>query len=309
MRHSESIPAPDVEGILEEAELWTELPLFDYAMKRFCFEMVAFHGGSRIANLGMGHTLAWAAAVLIVYLDHQRAEGVTSTEILRLCDAGGIGGRKAVGSAIDALRSAGLVSIHPKPNDARAKRLRPTAALFDLHHDNLAARLTALEILQPLSAPASEVARRLPTLLAFLGGNVEAFARTRFRLYDKFPEVRAFMDRSCGYMILLDLLRRVHFPGDEPLTSEASPSHLAAQFHVSRAHVRKLLQNAHENGWILAPEGGQIILDPRFFRRMRLWIGAEFVWMWRLVGREARDSQTANPDLRNSAISGANSSL
>jgi len=286
MNKIDSISLPNVEGILEEADEWTRRPGFDGAMQRFCLEMVASHSGSRIANFGMRHTLAWAVSVMIVYLDYRRAEGVTFSEIVRFCEAGGLGSRKAVRSVIDGLLSIGLLTVQSKPGDRRAKRLRPTDTLFELHYDNLAARLAALEMLQPQSVPATQAARRPSTLLAFLGGNVEAYARLKFRLYDQFPEVSAFMDRTCGYIILLDLLRQATAHGGAPVIVEALPVEMAARFHVSRAHVRKLLQEARDNGWFgLKPGGRQIVFHPVFYSRIRLWIGAEFAWMWRLVGQ------------------------
>lgn len=278
------ISAPDLTGIHEEALAWTRRDGFDRAMAVFCEEMVAFHSGRQVANLGMGHTLIWAIAALIVYFDQARPEGVTFTEIAHLCEAGGLGGRKAAKSAIDALRSGGLVTALPRPEDRRARRLRPTQKLLDLEHDNIVGRLKALELTQPLPGRAEELGRGPRALHAFLGGNVEAFVHARFRLYDGFSEVQAFMDRSCGYMILLDLLRRAHAGEDDLAMTEASPSDLSARFDISRAHVRKLLTRAHERGWIAAElETGRIRLDPGFHRRMRHWIGVEFVWMWRLV--------------------------
>ena len=282
MRPGERVTPPSTAGLMAEAQAWTRRPAFDAALRRFCEGMVAFHSGRRVANVGLGRTLNWAAASFVVYLDHARPEGVGFSQILQICAAGGLGGRKAVRHALDALIATDLARLHDRPDDARVRRLRPTPALLALHRESLAARLSALELVQPLWAPGREIARDPAALYAFLGGNVEAFATARFRLYDEFPEVRAFMDRACGYLILLDLLRAAPFGARD--ADYARASRLAEAFHVSRAHVRKLLAMAQAQGWLVeGPRRGDVALSPAFAARLRLWIGAEFVWLSRLV--------------------------
>jgi hypothetical protein len=299
MQWGQRVAPPSSAGLVEEAAELTKRPGFDAAMLRFCEALVAFHSGRRVANLGAGRTLSWAVATLIVYLDHGEARGVDFTQILRLCEAGGLGARKAVKRVIDTQVATGLVTREARPEDARARRLRPAPALLALHHESLAARLGALELVQPLWGPARRIAHEPPTLMAFLGGNVEAFARAGFRLYDAFPEVRAFMDRACGYLILLELLRQAS-TGERD--AAASATRLAERFDVSRAHVRKLSDMARANGWLAgARERGDFALDPAFVGRLRLWIGAEFVWTWRLVALAAPGAPSTSPAARGSA--------
>jgi hypothetical protein len=56
--------------------------------------------------------------------------------------------------------------------------------------------------------PAMEWARTEGVLAAFVRGNVEAYRRERHILFEHFPEVRSFMDRHCGYHILMEALGR-----------------------------------------------------------------------------------------------------
>jgi hypothetical protein len=253
-------------------------------LKTFCDRLIDFHVGRRLNNIGMGYTLGWATAALIVYLDHALPEGVTTAQLVRLLTAGRLAGPKAVKGAISVLLSFRLIEEHAHGFDRRAKRLRPTDLLLDVQRDNIVARLSALEIVQPLPKPACEWGRENSVVIAFLGGNVRAFAHHKFRLYDGFPEIRAFMDRASGFLVLLDILRRADDVRGGAIVTAASPSALASRFDVSRAHVRKLLTAAQAQRWLdIDANSGRVLLDPSFHHRLILWIALEFVWMWRLV--------------------------
>lgn len=282
-KQRDSISAPDLATLEAEARALQAHPKFDHALAAFCDGMIGSYTGRRLANIGLGHTLGWVVSVLIIYLDHALPEGTTSAQLISLCTAGRLAGAKAVKGAIRVLLSFGLVAEEAHATDRRAKRLRPTQLLLDIHSENIVARLAALEIIQVLPKPATEWGRERSVMLAFFGGNIEALTQSGFRLYDGFPEIRAFMDRACGYLILLDLLNGV-VPTRNGATTTALPSALAARFDVSRAHVRKLLAMAQNAGWLqFEPKRDQVLLESTFHGRLRHWVALEFVWTWRLV--------------------------
>ncbi len=284
MEQRDSIFAPDRAALEDEARRLTRRPEFDRARAEFCNGLINFHVGRRLANIGMGYTLGWATAALIVYLDHASPEGVTAAELARLLTAGRLASPKAVKGAINVLLSFGLIKGDAHGADRRAKRLRPTDLLLDVQRDNMVARLSALEILQPLPAPARDWGREHSVVIAYLGGSVRAFAHSKFRLYDGFPESRAFMDRASGYPILLDFARDARELSDGAIVTVASSSALASRFHVSRTHVRKLLAAAQAEGWLdIDANSGRVSLDASFHQRLILWIALELVWIRRFV--------------------------
>ncbi len=284
MKQRDSNSAPDRAALEDEARASQAHPDFDRAVKAFCQGMIDTHAGRRLANIGLGHTLGWATAVLIVYLDHTRPEGTISSELIELCSAGGLAGAKAVKGAIRTLLSFELIAKEEHPVDRRATRLRPTQLLLDIQSENIVARLAALEIVQPLPLPAHEWGRRRSVMLAFYGGNVEAFARHRFRLYEGFPEIQAFMDRACGYLVLLDMLQKAGPASSAGVPTTVLPSALAPRLDVSRTHINKLLATAQDEGWLkVGPKRSEIFLEPTFYRRLRDWVALEFVWTWWLV--------------------------
>lgn len=284
MKQRAAIFAPNLAALEDEARALLTHADFDRALTAFCKGMVGSYTGRRLANIGLGHTLGWLVSILIIYLDHAAPEAATSTKLSELCVAGGLAGAKAVRGAVRVLLSFGLIAEEAHAIDRRAKRLRPTELLLDIHRENIVARLSALEIVQPLPAPARQWGRERSVMLAFFGGNIEALAQSGFRLYDGFPEIRAFMDRACGYLILLDILNDVAPTSDGVLAATASPSAIATRFDISRTHVRKLLVMARDEGWLrLELRHDRIDLDPAFHQRLRHWIALEFVWTWRLV--------------------------
>jgi hypothetical protein len=284
MKQTASIFAPNLSALEDEARALLMHPDFDRALTAFCAGMVGSYTGRRLANIGLGHTLGWLVSVLIIYLDHAAPEGTTSTKLSALCVVGGLAGAKAVKGTIRVLLSFGLIAEEAHATDRRAKRLRPTQLLLDIHSENIVARLTALEIVQKLPRPAREWGRERGVMLAFFGGNIEALAQSGFKLYDNFPEIRAFMDRACGYLILLDILNGGAPRSDGTLAATASSSAIATRFDISRTHVHKLLVMARDQGWLqVEPRHDSIVLEPTFHQRLRHWVALEFVWTWKLV--------------------------
>jgi hypothetical protein len=288
MKQTDPTFEPDLAALKNEARGLQAHPNFDRALAAFCHGMVGFHTGRRLANIGLGHTLGWAISVLVIYLDHAAPEGTTAAQLVELCTSGSLSGAKAVKGSIRVLLALKLVEQEVRATDRRAKRLRPSKLLLQIRHDNIVARLSALEFVQPLPQPAASWGRERSVLLAYFGGNTKAFARSKFRLYDGFPEIRAFMDRASGYPILLAILDSVAATKDGAIAATASPSDIAARFDVSRAHVRKLLTMACDNGWMeFQKERNRIFLERSFHERLRHWIALEFVWIWRLVRPQA----------------------
>lgn len=284
MKQRDSNTAPDRTALDQDARALRADPDFDQAVRAFCRGMIETHAGRRLANIGLGHTLGWAVAVLIVYLDHVSPEGTTTAQLVDLCTKGGLGGPKAVRGAIGTLLAFELIAEEDHPTDRRARRLRPRPLLLDIQADNVAARLAALEIVQPLPAPARDWGRQRDVMLAFYGGNVEAFARHQFRLYDGFPEIQAFMDRASGYLLLLELLQNCGPAAGAGIPTAIQPSALAPRVDVSRTHLNKLLAAARDEGWLaIGPRSGEVFLAPDFHQRLQHWIALEMVWTWWLV--------------------------
>lgn len=187
-------------------------------------------------------------------------------------------------NAIALLRQSGMILVDGRAANGSAQRLRPAPQLVATMQSELALRLAAMEPVMEWPKPAAEWARTEGVLMAFVRGNVEAYRRERFTLYSAFPEIRAFMDRHCGYLILMDSLTRLAVSNGG--ASAVLPlSEMSRKYDVSRAHVRKLFRAAAARDWLIFEDGGRLTIPATTFSRFRLWFGHEFVWTHRLVGR------------------------
>jgi hypothetical protein len=272
--------APDRARLVEEAQALTAHPEFDDAMRAFCRNLTDFHARSR--RVGITDTITWSIAVLVMHCDATEPNGVNASRLVAVCRSGGLSGVDAAHNAIDALIDGGMIVAEDAAGPGLPRPLRPTPKLVETMHENLTVRLAAIEPVIPWPAPAQTWARAPGVLAAFLGGNVAAYSQQNFLLFDCFPEVRAFMDRHCGYLVLLDALGRAKAT-TEGATAWAPPSEIAGKYAVSRAHVRKLFGAAAAHGWLAYRPGGRIAFSAESYGRLRLWIGHEFAWTRRLL--------------------------
>ena len=175
--------------------------------------------------------------------------------------------------------------VRDKPSTAGlAHRLRPTPALVKTMQDNLFIRFSALEPIITWPKPAAEWARTNGVLSNFVRGNVIAYRRNRHILFETFPEVRIFMDRHCGYHILMEVFSCLKISA-LGASGTVSLSDVGNKFAVSRAHVRKLLIAATDQNWLKYEPGGQVTINPHSLARYRLWFGHEFTWIRRVAGK------------------------
>ena len=274
---------PDLANLDEEAEAYVAHPDFDKAMLAWCRGLAEFHSVQRSRRAGVVDTVTWAATLLVVYLDATEPQGANTRRLIKICAEGPLAGAKAVRNAIALLRQGGMVIDEEAPAAGRARRLRPTVALIETMRNNLAIRFSAMEPVVVWPKPAMEWARTEGVLARFVRGNVEAYRRERHILFEPFPEVRTFMDRHCGYHILMDSLSCLEI-STHGASGAISVSRVAEKFAVSRAHVRKLFAAAAVRGWLDFETGGRLTIRPETLARYRLWFGNEFAWVRRVAG-------------------------
>ena len=274
---------PDLTDLAGEAEQYVAHPDFDSAMHAFCRGLADFHSVDLTRRAGVVDTVTWAVTLLVLYLDAHAPQGANASRIVAICGEGQLAGATAVRNAISLLQQGGMI-IGDKPMTVgRARRLRPTPALIETMQDNLAIRFSAMEPVIAWPKPAREWAQTEGVLAAFVRGNVEAYRRERHILFEHFPEVRSFMDRHCGYHILMEALSRLDI-SSHSASGTISLSEVADKFAVSRTHVRKLFAAAADREWLDFEPGGRLTIGGKALARYRLWFGHEFAWVRRVVG-------------------------
>jgi hypothetical protein len=273
---------PDLTDLIEEAKAYTRHPAFDAAMRAFCRGLADFHTvGTR--RTGVVDTITFAVAVLVLYFDAHAPEKANASHLVTTCAEGKLAGATAVRNAVALLRRDGMIAANEPATAGRARRLLPTSVLVERMTDNLSVRLCAMEPVIRWPKPADEWARTDGVLDAFVRGNVEAYRRERYVLFEQFPEIRGFMDRHSGYHILMDVLGRLGI-SEHGASTIVPLSEIAERFAVSRTHVRKLFKAATDRGWMNFEPGGRLTIGEASLARYRLWFGLEFTWARRLVG-------------------------
>jgi hypothetical protein len=274
---------PDLTDLDREAEGYVAHPDFNRAMLAFCRGLADFHSVDLTRRAGVVDTVTWAVTLLVLYLDAHAPQSANASQLVAICAKGQLAGATAVRNAINLLQQGGMVIGDEPLTVGHARRLRPTPALIETMQDNLAIRFSAMEPVIAWPKPATEWARTQGVLAAFVRGNVEAYRRERHILFEHFPEVRSFMDRHCGYHILMEALSRLEI-SKHGASGTISLSEVADKFAVSRAHVRKLFTAAADRDWLDFEPGGRLTIGPGPLARYRLWFGHEFGWVRRLVG-------------------------
>jgi hypothetical protein len=274
---------PDLTDVEGEAGQHVDHPDFDKAMLAFCRGLADFHSIALTRRSGLVDSVTWAVVLLVLYLDEHAPESANASRVVAICGEGKIAGATAVRNAIALLRQGGMI-VRDEPLAAGgAHRLRPAPALIEMMQNNLAIRFSAIEPVIAWPKPAAEWARTNGVLSRFVQGNVEAYMRYRHILFEPFPEVRAFMDRHCGYHILMEIFSRLE-TSSLGASGAVSLSDVGDKFAVSRAHVRKLLRAAADRNWLGYEIGGRVTIGPQSLARYRLWFGHEFTWVRRVAG-------------------------
>jgi DNA-binding GntR family transcriptional regulator len=90
-----------------------------------------------------------------------------------------------------------------------------------------------------------------------------------------------FTDRNAGLMVAFSLLLDScddGFTPTRPVT--VSISALSRRFGVSRVHVRKMLRDAGEEGFIARPKGdnGPIVVQPRLTQATQIFFATVFLF-------------------------------
>jgi hypothetical protein len=101
-----------------------------------------------------------------------------------------------------------------------------------------------------------------------LAGKLHECYAAGARLIHAVPGLDKFMDRNSGMAVLLHLTAASIVEEGDPSVrvAMATVSGLSKRFHVSRAHVRKLLDECEEAGYFerTGPDGSRIVVLPRW---------------------------------------------
>jgi hypothetical protein len=165
--------------------------------------------------------------------------------------------------------------------DQRVKTLQPTTKLLETLHVWFSANLDAVQSIEPLPLPATELAVMPKLMEQVFTHTIHAYIYDRFILSENFPPVRAFMQRNHGYQILMALIQSRYRAEDGRLYASVPVGDLAARLLLSRGTVRNILTMAQEAGWLtrIGRGGHDVELHEGFVSMCDNWMALELTWM------------------------------
>ncbi len=194
------------------------------------------------------------------YSSSDPSSGVTVADVQSFCTLHALAGHNRIGALLNALRQAGYLRQTKDLRDKRIKRLEATRAGLTIAKQIITPYLQALAQLQHVD----HAVRRVEIDDGFLGAlarHCSNYFLIHGTLVDLVPEMRLFMARDAGFEILLKLVA-TEMPGEilKDRTVHFHYGAVADYFGVSRVHVRRLLEDAAEEGYLtLHGPGGRAI--------------------------------------------------
>jgi hypothetical protein len=158
------------------------------------------------------------------------------------------------------------------------RRLVPTERLMSLNGERNRRTFNAIAMVMPAYEEAFAAQSHPDFTGRFVCRYCEYFL-AGFRFVDLVPDMRLFVDRNAGVMVLCSMLLAGEADDVYPpaLPVRVSSSALSRRFGVSRAHVRRLLQDAENQGLLQRLDGERVRLLPRLRQGANDFMAAQFL--------------------------------
>jgi hypothetical protein len=170
------------------------------------------------------------------------------------------------------MREFGHLEPAPSEEDRRLRRLLPAQPLFDWHRKRCTHFFQAAAQVMPDDA-AALAALDAPEFMPRFMRHLARSHVAGFHYVEHVPEVRLFYERSAGGPILMSIMLSGAADDSFPPTRSMSISlsGLARDFEVSRAHVRRLVQDAVDAGLLhrTSGSGDELAVSPRLADAIR----------------------------------------
>jgi hypothetical protein len=251
-------------------------PRFTEASRIAAAGLVALYQGGRTVNLVMPDRVRYIISVFAVHLHfagrpNDPNSGLTASRLSKLCAERKICSEGRAESMLAIMREFGHLVPAPTEEDRRLRRLVPAQPLFDWHRQRCTHFFQAAGKVMPDDADAL-AALDTP---GFMPKFMRHLARSHvagFHYVEHVPEVRLFYERNAGGPILMSIM--LSGAGDDSFPParavSVSLSGLARDFEVSRAHVRRLVQDAVDAELLhRASAGDEFKVSPRLAAAIR----------------------------------------
>jgi AraC-like DNA-binding protein len=273
---------PDGPGPEQIAALQAH-PRFAAASRTLAAGYVALWKGNRLLNVVVSDRIRLLISMFAVHLHvlgrpNDPHTGLTVSRMAAQCVEQKLCSPDRAKTMLMLMRAFGHLAPALNEADRRLRRLVPTESLMSLHRERIQRQFEAIVMVFPEHAEAFSAQSRQSFAAFYICRFSEKFL-AGFRFVDCAPDIRLFVDRNAGIMILCTMLLSGEaddsFPPARPVPISASA--LSRRFGVSRAHVRRLLQDAESQGLLERLDGDRVRVLPRLAQAMSDFMAANFL--------------------------------
>jgi hypothetical protein len=260
-------------------------PRFPDAARAVAAGLVALYQGERVVNLVMPDRIRYIISIFAMHLHfagrpNDPNSGLTASRLSKLCVERKICSEGRAEAMLGIMREFGHLVPAPSEEDRRLRRLTPAESLFAWHRKRCVHFFQAAAKVMPQYADAL-VALDLPE---FMPKFLRHLARTHvagFHYVEYAPDVRQFYERSAGGPILMSIALSGAsddtFPPSRPVA--ISLTGIARDFEVSRAHVRRVVQEGVSVGLLerAGPSTDELTVSPCLSNAIRRVLAAYMI--------------------------------
>jgi hypothetical protein len=244
-------------------------PRFAAAHRTASASFIDLYRGNRILNSLVNDGGRMMISLFAVHLHllsrpDDPHSGLTVSRMTALCSEQKFCSPGRAKAMLMLMRVFGYLAPASSEADRRLRRLVPTERLMTMHQERNRRTFEAISMVLPEYAEAFSAQTHPDFTGLFVRRYCEQFL-TGFRFIDLVPEMRLFVERKAGIMALCTMLLAGETDDVYPPTLPIpfSSSALPRRFGVSRAHVRRLLQDAVDEGLLERLDGDRVRLLPR----------------------------------------------
>jgi hypothetical protein len=235
-------------------------PAFDRAAHALAANMLEAAAGNEALDGIFKDAGRYVAALWAMYA--HVTGGLTLPRLKEICAASGLVSPGRARALLLYLRYLGYVESAGR-NQNKIVRYAPTATFFATWTDHLRAALEAARVVEPA---VDLVLRRLDnsavleTFARFQGEELLAGARNNLAMDS--PYVRIFMNRHAGNQVIMLLATGGDDSTFPPSGAIAfSTAAVAKRFHVSRIHIKRMLDQAERENFLRREGEGAVVLS------------------------------------------------
>ena len=262
-------------------------PDFQAAFRTAMADVVRLYEGNRLLNTVVNDRGRFVVGHMSLYQHFfgtadDPVPGLMVSRMKKLCVDQSICSPGRVETMLILMRLFGYLELAPATGDRRRRLLVPTEKMLAAQRARWEIQVRAMAPILPAGARALEALHHpdfLPAMICQLGDHFLA----GLRIAELVPEAGLFFERNAGITIMFSLL--LAGPAGAGIARDApvaiSITVLSRQFGVSRAHVRKLLQDAASQNYIARTDDdeGHILLLPPIRDAAEGFVAAGFFFL------------------------------